>query len=310
MHQDFEQAYERYLAGFSKTLTEEQHRAYREYALGNRQRGVATVKTIASLLGEGLAGMNCLDVGSGYGGLLLAMATEAASVVGIEYAKDLFDLSRLNVAGEEGNIEIHLGNILDADLILSNRKFDLITVGDVFEHIYEIDHLFKRLSMLSHDETVIYFEIPNHRSHHAIRKEHHKFIFGLTMLDVGSWAEMIGTFNIYHRPFSIYKLLFQSIGCNLITLALEKSKAAGVLDRVKKAHDEIDFEFNGAIFPSDRLKYQAKANFERLKRYLVEDTVSYDESELFSDYESYIWSGVATRVGTSVSPGYLTYSLS
>ena len=59
-----------------------------------------------------------------------------------------------------------------------------------------------------------------------------------------------------------------------------------------------------------RLKYQAKANFERLKRYLVEDTVSYDESELFSDYESYIWSGVATRVGTSVSPGYLTYSLS
>jgi SAM-dependent methyltransferase len=309
MREAFELAYEEYLSRFSASVTEEQRTAYRRYALGNRDRGEDAVRTLCTLLGRDVRGMKCLDVGSGYGGLLLALASHGATAMGIEYAKELHELSQINIAGEPDSIPIFHGNFLDRDVLPEGEKFDLIIINDVFEHIHDIDYLFRRLQEISHDTTTIYLEIPNHRSYHAIRKEHHKFVFGLTLLEPGSWAEVTGPFNIYHRPLSLYRLLFKSIGYQSLTLSSPLTAAVGAEQRVRSAHDAIATEIDLAPFKTERLRSQAKSNFERMRRYFDVDAGRSSESELFSEYEAYVWSGVVTKNGMTAQPGFVQHSL-
>jgi 2-polyprenyl-3-methyl-5-hydroxy-6-metoxy-1,4-benzoquinol methylase len=309
MHEDFEIAYEKYLDKFNATITDEQRTAYRRYALGNRQRGEDAVLALPTLIGRDVDGMNCLDVGSGYGGLLLALASEGATVMGIEYAKELHDLSLINIAGEPHSIPIYLGNFLDRDVLPEGEKFDLIIINDVFEHIHDIDYLFRRLQEVSHDETIIYFEIPNHRSYHAIRKEHHKFVFGLALLEPGSWAEVTGPFNIYHRPLSLYSLLFKSIGYDTLTLNTAVSVATGTAQRIRVAHEEIDREIEVVSFKTEQLRAQVRSNFDRLRLYFEEDAARCSESKLFSEYEAYAWTGCATKRGTRPSDRFVCFDL-
>ena len=309
MREDFEIAYEEYLGGFAASVSEEQRTAYRRYALGNRERGEEAVRTLTSLIGRNVGGMCCLDVGSGYGGLLLALADQGASAMGIEYAEDLYDLSRINIAGEPHSIPIYRGNFLDREVLPDGVKFDIIIINDVFEHIHDIDYLFRRLHEISHDGTTIYIEIPNHRSYHAIRKEHHKFVFGLTLLEPGSWAEVTGPFNIYHRPLSLYRLLFKSIGYETLTLSVPVSAAAGTEKRIRSAHEALAREIDQVPFNTERLRAQAKSSFNRLRRYFEQDVAQCSESDLFSEYETYVWSGVVTKIGARPRDGYVEFDL-
>ncbi|MEI6029011.1 MAG: class I SAM-dependent methyltransferase [Betaproteobacteria bacterium] len=309
MKNEFETAYERYLAGFAESVTEEQRAAYRRYALGNRDRGRECVKTLCELLGSAVAGMRCLDVGSGYGGLLLALAEQGATAMGIEYDSQLFELSQINIEGEPHNIPIYQGNFLDRDALPGGVKFDLIIINDVFEHIHDIDYLFRRLDDIAHEGTAIYLEIPNNRSYHAILKEHHKFVFGLTLIEPGSWAEVTGPFNIYHRPLSLYGLLFKSIGYDTLTLRDKGESAAGAEQRIRLAHDAIALAIDEQPFKSPRLRDQARVNFARMRRYFEEDVARRSATDLFAEYESYVWAGVVTKRGFRPRHGYLQFIL-
>lgn len=295
MQHDFEIAYENYLSNFANNLSLEQKEAYKRYALGNRNRGFDSVQKLKLLMGKDFEGMTCLDIGSGYGGFLLALASQGANVTGIEYDSKLFELSRINISGEPFDISLNYGNILDRDVISADLKFDLIIINDVFEHIADIDYLFKRISELSHSETQIYFEIPNHRSYHAIRKEHHKFIFGLTMLDSGYWSELIGSYSLYHRPFEIYKLLFKSIGFKTILFDTDRNLSLGSIERVKLAFNDIDNEIINYNFKNDSIRNQIASNFARLKKYFFIDMNIKNEELIHLEYETYVWSGLASK---------------
>lgn len=66
MRADFEMAYEKYLARFAASITEEQRTTYRRYALGNRERGENAVSILAALIGRDVKGMRCHSRRSGY----------------------------------------------------------------------------------------------------------------------------------------------------------------------------------------------------------------------------------------------------
>jgi len=309
MQDKFEIAYDGYLNSFSTSLSPELKSIYKKYALGNRDRGEEIANSIVTILGSSIHGLSCIDIGSGYGGLLLGLAKKGASVLGIEYDKQLYELSLTNIQDEPYDIHIRYGDILDREVIPAGTKFDLITINDVFEHIFDIEFLFKKLDQISHENTIIYFEIPNHHSYHAIRKEHHKHIYGLTLIEPGSWAEIVGSFNIYHRSFYLYKLLFKSIGYKNIRFNQLNKESIGTFDRIIREHSLIFSELQNHDFKTSRLKSAALSNFKKLHDFFVDESDHKSEEELFIEYEAYVWSGIIKKKSLDTQSNNITIEL-
>lgn len=152
-----------------------------EYAITTVERGEATLDT--HIPGGSLSGVRYLDVGSGYGGCLLAAARrDAAEVVGIDVDARLVEISNklLGAQGIRGRIEV--ADASAPNLRAKLGQFDVITCSDVVEHVPDVPQLLANLADMLSPTGVLYIAIPNRQSPLWIRSDPHFLSFGIVLL--------------------------------------------------------------------------------------------------------------------------------
>jgi len=294
MIEDFNEACRRYFDSCADTLSGEQMKQNLRFAMSNRQRGEDFIQTLKGDTGFDMDGAGVLDVGSAYGGFVIQCAKHGAHASGVEIVKKFHELALINAQGEPGSINLVHGNILD-NSILRGKTFDALIFNDVFEHIFDVEHLFHRIDALSKLNSIVYFAIPNGESYHSILKEGHKFIFGLTLLEPGNWGSVVGNFNIYYRPLDLYRYYFGKAGFNHVYLMVNPDEVKEAPDRVKMKYKEIENLLQDDSFENPGLNNQARIKFQLLKQKLDRDLSRSNPLILHLKYEQYFWIGYGSR---------------
>jgi 2-polyprenyl-3-methyl-5-hydroxy-6-metoxy-1,4-benzoquinol methylase len=117
-------------------------------------RGEMQEKGILDIIGE-VKEKDILDLGCGTGKWSLILAKKGAKVTSVDNSKEM-----LNVLKEKkDNLKI---NILNKDILKLklNKKFDIIIMGLVIDHIKDIDELFKIVSKHLKQEGIFLFSDP------------------------------------------------------------------------------------------------------------------------------------------------------
>lgn len=155
---------------------------YFEFAITCNDRG----RQIATLLQNyiSLQGKRYLDVGCAYGGFLVAFAEQGAEAVGVDIDESLLKLGRYNLLDHDLDAPLLLKDITDAaELREFEEGFDVITCNDVIEHVNDPQALLSNISGLMHDESLVYFEIPNRYFPRSVLRDGHYQLFGITLLE-------------------------------------------------------------------------------------------------------------------------------
>ena len=124
-------------------------------------------KHLAALLTK--PGTKVLDLGCGTGITSLFMAKQDAEVTAIDISPKLIRFAKKNSAHE--NIHYLMADITEFEIGI-NEKYDLITLVDIFEHlpVCNTGLLLNKIYSLSHEESVIYLNIPDGRYQAAVHK--------------------------------------------------------------------------------------------------------------------------------------------
>lgn len=151
------------------------------YAWNEIRRGREIVRTIRRL--TPLRGKRVLDVGSGYGGMLISMAEQGAEAMGVEIdperartAKTRFDQLGLSIPIHEADI------CQDGTLDLLGGAFDVVVCQDVLEHVLEPAKVISALCGLLRPGGVVYVQVPNKYGADQLMSDHHYGLVGLTAL--------------------------------------------------------------------------------------------------------------------------------
>jgi len=106
-----------------------------------------------------VAGKRVLDVACGYGyGSHLLREAGAASVVGVDISQEAIDYARGRYAAP--GIEYVRGDASELAEVVSG-VFDVVVSFETLEHIREPDRLIQALPALVHDESILFFSVPN-----------------------------------------------------------------------------------------------------------------------------------------------------
>lgn len=123
-----------------------------------------------------------LDVGTAYGGFLVAFHEVGFQAVGIEIDPYWASLGNANCRDHGMNNVVINCDFLKVD-IQSLGKFDVITCNDVIEHVLDPRETIKRIAQLLNPGGIAIFEIPNRRSVDFVSKDGHYQLFGLSLLE-------------------------------------------------------------------------------------------------------------------------------
>jgi SAM-dependent methyltransferase len=155
-------------------------RAWRDYAARDIQRGREIVRQLRQR--SPLRGKRVLDVGCGYGGMLIALAEQGADAVGIE-----IDAARSRV-GDQRLRDLRLqvdwcqGDICDRGFTRRLGTFDVIVCQDVLEHVLDTSQAITSLCALLRKGGLLFVQVPNKYSPEFILADHHYALFGISLL--------------------------------------------------------------------------------------------------------------------------------
>ena len=123
-----------------------------------RHRGIY----LAALLDElvGLRGLRLLDVGSGWGELLLACLEYGADAVGVEPDEDEVRISGLLLQSYGLGERAMVGK--GEDLSFADDSFDLVTCQQVLEHVRDIDKTVGEMVRVTRPGGSIFVSTPNY----------------------------------------------------------------------------------------------------------------------------------------------------
>ncbi len=112
--------------------------------------------------------MNVLDLGCGTGITTKYIAGLGAKVIGIDISPKLIQFAKRN--SDHQNIEYRIKDI--TNFSLDKKDFDVICLVDIMEHIprERIPYLIENIERYSHDNTIIYLNIPDARLQSWIKK--------------------------------------------------------------------------------------------------------------------------------------------
>jgi len=198
---------------------------WRDYAWREIQRGREIVRTLRQI--APLRGRRVLDVGSGYGGMLISMAEQGADIVGIEIDPERAQMGRQRLADLAMDVPYHLGDICDASTCAQLGLFDVIVCQDVLEHVMQPSTVIASLCALMRPGGLIYVQIPNKYGVDQLLKDHHYALTGITALSrpqaveywrlaTGEAAEHYGVG--YERGEKFYSAAFRRNGVDLLPL--------------------------------------------------------------------------------------------
>jgi SAM-dependent methyltransferase len=189
------------------------------YALSTNQRA----ETLYELLRPHLdtrAG-RYLDVGSAYGGSLLAFARHGFEVRGVEIDPTLVELARANFADHALPDPVVEGSILDQAVVRQLGTFDVVTCIDVIEHVPDVPATLDNIVSMLRPGGVLLLEVPNKDSIGFVAKDGHFNLFGITQLRRPRAARYYRVFfdtNYGHmgeyHPLDSYLHRLEMLGCS------------------------------------------------------------------------------------------------
>jgi 2-polyprenyl-3-methyl-5-hydroxy-6-metoxy-1,4-benzoquinol methylase len=171
---------------FSERLTTAEYAAghnaevWRNYARREIQRGREIVRTLRHV--TPLRGKRVLDVGSGYGGMLIAMAEQGADVTGVEIDAERARMGRKRLEDLGMAIPYHEADICAAGMEDKLGTFDVVVCQDVLEHVLDPTWVIGGLCKMLRPGGVIYIQIPNKYGIDQLMSDHHYALTGITTL--------------------------------------------------------------------------------------------------------------------------------
>lgn len=121
--------------------------------------------------------LSVLEVGCAEGGLLEVLQEMGMEVAGIELSEE-----RANVAIQKNSkLNVKVGDIMDPDLPTKlNKKYDLVIMREVIEHVPDKYAAFRNLDLLTNDNGFLFVSFPPKRSpfagHQQIAKSFLKMV--------------------------------------------------------------------------------------------------------------------------------------
>ena len=181
----------------NKKNIQEEFTNYEKYAGGFSSQIVSLVP----------AGSKVLDIGCGSGALAAELLKKNCSTTGIDLSSEA--LSYADEYCEKticGNIE-HTSSIMD---LIKPESFDVITAGDVLEHMIDPWSVVDKLKPLLRDGGLFISSIPNS----AFISQRLKFFFGSITYQEGGGIMDIGHLRMF--SFNTAKHLFEEAGYKIV----------------------------------------------------------------------------------------------
>jgi 2-polyprenyl-3-methyl-5-hydroxy-6-metoxy-1,4-benzoquinol methylase len=160
------------------------YETYINYALRTNDRGVLLARTLSQYLE--LKNKSYLDIGTAYGGYIVAFARKGCSpYLGLEIDEKFVNLCKLNLM-EQGLspnciLQFNICNPLPGTL--EDNKYDIITCTDVLEHVLNVPRALENMKRLMGDGGHLYLETPNRYYINNVLSDPHFGLFGITLLD-------------------------------------------------------------------------------------------------------------------------------
>lgn len=155
-------------------------KTWQDYAARDIERG----REITNLLRQRmeLRGRRVLDVGSGYGAMLVALAEAGAEAVGVEIDHGRSAVGRQRLEDIGIGCEWHEGSITDPEVAARLGRFDAIVCQDVLEHVEDPGAAIAALGGLLRPGGTIFVQVPNKYSAEYILSDHHYGLPGISLL--------------------------------------------------------------------------------------------------------------------------------
>lgn len=126
------------------------HYVKEEYFENQRKAGLRIAKTMSKYMD--LKGKNILDIGCGAGGVLYPLHEEGANVVGIDVDDEYLAL------GRGKGMDLKKIDFMNFNV---DKKFDLIIMTDVFEHLPGACRMLDRIHDYLSDNGYLFIGVPN-----------------------------------------------------------------------------------------------------------------------------------------------------
>jgi len=174
-----------------------------EFTLTSAERGWRAIEMLGGP--RSFRGKRVLDVGSAYGGFLVAAAHAGAKeLVGIDVDSKLLDLARLLLADHQVEAQLEVADITDATLTDRLGTFDIVFCNDVLEHVQDLDNTARHLAELLKPKGRLFLEIPNGMALRYIESDGHYKLPGITLLDHAEAEQWFRAFYLAQYPYNTY----------------------------------------------------------------------------------------------------------
>jgi len=150
------------------------------YARREIQRGREIARLIRKRIP--LAGRRALDVGCGYGGMLIVFAEQGAEAVGVEISEERARVGKKRLQDLGLEVDYRLDDICEPGIQQRLGTFDVIVVQDVLEHVLDPGQTIRMLCSLLRPGGVIYAQVGNKYSPDQLIADHHYGRAGITLL--------------------------------------------------------------------------------------------------------------------------------
>jgi SAM-dependent methyltransferase len=154
--------------------------SWRSYADREIQRGREIARIVRKRIP--LEGRRVLDVGCGYGVMLISFAEQGADAVGVEIDEDRFKVGKKRLADLGINADYRMQDICAPDALERLGTFDAIVAQDVMEHVMDPFRAIRAMSLLLRRGGVIYVQVGNKYSFDQLQADHHYRLAGITLL--------------------------------------------------------------------------------------------------------------------------------
>jgi SAM-dependent methyltransferase len=153
---------------------------WRKYARRDIQRGREIVRTIRQW--APLRGKRVLDVGGGYGGMMISMAEQGAHVTGVEIDPERAHMGKQRLQELGIQCDYREADICDPVARGSMGEFDVITCQDVIEHVMDPTLMIQTMCSMLKPGGVIFLQMPNKWGAQQLLADHHYALTGITAL--------------------------------------------------------------------------------------------------------------------------------